>query len=134
MWLPVRQRFRQFYSELNPTPGEVEDALCKAFRVGRALKRAYCGQATDNPPVFQVVSWGKETRFVPLRTSTSLRGSTGASSSASPMRQRAVVSLVSASTSGGKTTATAIELASPPRNNMASTTERDDARRDIVSG
>lgn len=65
MWLAVRQRFRQFHSDLNPTPGEVEDAFGKAFRVGQALERAYGGQATDNPPIFQVGSWGKGTQVRP---------------------------------------------------------------------
>jgi hypothetical protein len=110
VWLAIRQRVSQFHSDPNPTPGEVEDALCKALRVGQALERAYCGHR----------HYG-EVR--PARLRALRQCDRGRWSLWSPLEIAA-----------GKTTARAIELASPRRDNMASRTERDDARRDMVSG
>ena len=80
VWLPscyttwwdttaVRQRFKAFHANLSLTMGQVEDALGKAKRVGQALQRAYDGEATDNPPIFTVGSWGKGT---PVRPSADI--------------------------------------------------------------
>lgn len=65
MWIAVRQRFRKFHSELNPTPDQIDDAFGKAKRVGQALQRAYEGEATETPPIFAVGSWGKGTQVRP---------------------------------------------------------------------
>lgn len=65
MWIGVRQRFREFHADLNPTADQVEDALGKAKRIGQALQRAYGKDATENPPIFPVGSWGKGTQVRP---------------------------------------------------------------------
>lgn len=65
MWIAVRQRFGKFYTDLNPTTDQVDDAFGKAKRVGQALERAYGGEATENPPIFAVGSWGKGTQVRP---------------------------------------------------------------------
>lgn len=65
MWIAVRQRFREFHHDLNPTSDQVSDALGKAKRVGQALERAYGGEATETPPIFTVGSWGKGTQVRP---------------------------------------------------------------------
>ena len=69
MWIAVRPRFRAFHADLNPTKDQVEDAFGKAKRVGQALQRAYGGEATENPPIFPVGSWGKGT---PVRPSSDI--------------------------------------------------------------
>ncbi|WP_395665504.1 SMODS domain-containing nucleotidyltransferase [Methylocella sp.] len=69
MWIAVRQRFRAFHADLNPMKDQVEDAFGKAKRVGQALQRAYGGEATENPPIFPVGSWGKGT---PVRPSADI--------------------------------------------------------------
>lgn len=69
MWIAVRQRFRAFHADLNPTTDQVEDAFGKAKRVGQALERAYGGEATESPPIFPVGSWGKGT---PVRPSADI--------------------------------------------------------------
>ena len=65
MWIAVRQRFSAFHSDLNPTSDQIDDAFGKAKRVGQALERAYGAEATENPPVFAVGSWGKGTQVRP---------------------------------------------------------------------
>ena len=65
MWIAVRQRFSSFHADLNPTQDQLDDAFGKAKRVGQALERAYGGEATENPPVFPVGSWGKGTQVRP---------------------------------------------------------------------
>lgn len=65
MWIGVRQRFKAFHADLNPTADQVENALGKAKRVGQALQRAYEDEATENPPIFLVGSWGKGTQVRP---------------------------------------------------------------------
>src|SRR3954466_14167798 len=65
MWIAVRQRFARFHSDLNPTQDQIDDAFGKAKRVGQALERAYGGEATENPPIFSVGSWGKGTQVRP---------------------------------------------------------------------
>jgi len=65
LWVAVRQRFRQFHSDLNPTGAQIDDAIGKAKRVGQALERTYGSQATENPPILIVGSWGKGTQVRP---------------------------------------------------------------------
>ncbi|PAL26031.1 nucleotidyltransferase [Acetobacter syzygii] len=65
LWIAVRQRFRQFVSDLNPTTEQVDDAFGKARRIGQALQRAYGEEATETPPIFAVGSWGKGTQVRP---------------------------------------------------------------------
>lgn len=65
MWAAVRQRFEEFNADLLPTEAQIDDALGKAKRVGQALERAYGGEATENPPIFPVGSWGKGTQVRP---------------------------------------------------------------------
>lgn len=65
MWVAVRQRFARFHADLSPTRDQIDDAFGKAKRVGQDLERAYNGEASDNPPVFAVGSWGKGTQVRP---------------------------------------------------------------------
>lgn len=65
MWVAVTPRFSKFHADLNPTAEQVADALGKAKRVGQALERAYGSDATENPPIFPVGSWGKSTQVRP---------------------------------------------------------------------